>query len=578
MEPNEYVKHKGWSCKERGDELILVICPICSDSKSHFYLKNSTGEWFCHKCQNKGNLWDLMKRMGDVDESIHRAFKSEQYKQVDDSLLKRYQQSILVDEEVISYLASRGINRESIKRFGLGVSKDANSPKWLCIPHYEGVKPVNIKFRSLPPAPKQFRRETGCRSILYNSDATKKHSEIIITEGEIDAITLIQNGFENVVGATNGCGAFDSDWIRQLEPAKKIWICFDNDEAGQNGALSLAKRLGYNRCWNVRLPKNDVNEFFQTRVSDDFKKQLKEASQFKLPGIIGVDDALDLLFKEQSKPKEDVLLTPWENVNRVVKGWSPGDIIIVTALPKTGKTTWCLDITRSLVLFGVPCLFYCLEMRPERLIRKMIQAQYRIENPTLIHIQNARGLFKDVPLYFGYSYNQKPDELINLLRDGIKRFDLKFVVFDNIHMLCRTDRVNEDLSRALLGFKQLAEEMEIPILLIAQPRKREGGSNEIISAEDVKHTSAFHSDCDQMIILHRKRVVSKAKEMSNPSFVVKSESMEPLTLVRVEAHRYGPGGETLLYYKGEHSRFEMTDLNIRLVSGKDRAANESNGA
>ena len=131
--------------------------------------------------------------------------------------------------------------------------------------------------------------------------------------------------------------------------------------------------------------------------------------------------------------------------------------------------------------------------------------------------------------------------------------------FDNIHFLVRTvSNVNEELGQAVQGFKLLAEEMEIPIMAIAQPRKRDNtGRDEIMRAEDIKYSNAIHADCDQMIILYRKRIASKAKEVGQDGFTVKEEALDPVTLVRVEAHRYGSGGETLLYFHGEYSRFDL---------------------
>ena len=99
--------------------------------------------------------------------------------------------------------------------------------------------------------------------------------------------------------------------------------------------------------------------------------------------------------------------------------------------------------------------------------------------------------------------------------------------------------------------------MEIPIIVIAQPRKREAtGRDEIMRADDVKYSNAVHADCDQMIILHRKRVASKAKEITSEGFMAKEEALDPVTLVRIEAHRYGAGGETLLHFHGEYSKFD----------------------
>ena len=150
---------------------------------------------------------------------------------------------------------------------------------------------------------------------------------------------------------------------------------------------------------------------------------------------------------------------------------------------------------------------------------------------------------------------------MNLIREAIKRYDLQLVVFDNIHFLIRSIlNVNEELGQAVQGFKLLAEEMEIPIMVIAQPRKMEtGGRDRIMTAEDIKYSNSIHADCDQMIILYRKRIASKAKDIGKDKFSAASEALDPVTLVRIEAHRYGAGGETLLYFHGKYSRFDKVE-------------------
>ncbi len=575
MQPTEYVERKHWEYKTRGDQMNLKTCPVCGDGNWHFYIsRQEGGPWDCKKCQASGNLFSLMKELGDIEEAVHPAARKKTWEKPKPGEVERYHEAIFRDHEAMSYLNGRGIPPESMKRFKLGL-REKNGKRWLAIPLLSGSEWVNVKYRSLPPAEKAFEREYGCRSVLFNGNAVGKHEEIIITEGELDAITLLRNGFENVVGTTVGAGSFDADWVSALGKVKKIYLCYDSDEAGQKGAASVAKRLGYNKCRNVVLPDaKDANEFFQKHGAGDFRKCLDSARQFSLPNIITTGAALDLLYGGTAAGQDRAgILTPWENVNRIVCGWRPGDLIIVTAVPKTGKTTFCLDITRNLVLHGVPSLFYCLEMRPERLIRKVIQAQYRIENPTLRDIQAARGLLEDVPLFFGSAYKFRGhEELLQAIGEAIARYGIRFVVFDNLHLLCRSERVNEELSRAVLGFKLLAEEAEIPIVVIAQPRKRESGGSEIMSAEDVRYSSAVHSDCDQMIILHRNRRVSKAREVGE-GMTTQDAAMEPVTLVRVEAHRYGPGGEALLYYKGAESRFTLVETRDTMrVVGKERAA------
>jgi twinkle protein len=563
--PIEYIRAKGFEHKRQSGQIVLKRCPFCHDEKWHFYMDpNDKGPWFCHKCQEKGNLWKLMKSMGDIQETIQPAFKKPEYKKPSQNNAEIYHKALLNNSDAMDYVLGRGINQESIDKFKLGFYQN-NGKKWLTIPHYQGKDLANIKFRSLPPSEKTFKRIPDCKSILFNIDSLNGHQEVYICEGELDAISLIQQGIENAIGATTGSGSFDPEWIDQLKDLEKIYIIYDSDEAGQKGARTLAKRLGYNRCYNIELPPDqDLNDYFSNGHDIfDFQKLVQKAYKFDLPGVISTDTAIDLLQRERDRENESFgLQTPWENVNRLTKGFHPGDFIILSAPPKTGKTTWALNVSQALAFGNDPVLFYCLEMRPERLVRKILQTHYQSENLSAEQIRAAKSEFAGLPLYFAYSFKKlKLEDVLSLIRDSIKRYDLKFVVFDNIHFLVRSvSNVNEELGQAVQGFKLLAEEMEIPIMAIAQPRKRDlGGRDEIMRAEDIKYSNAVHADCDQMIILYRKRIASKAEEIDGPVFAVKTEALDPVTLVRVEAHRYGAGGETLLYFHGEYSRFDPLD-------------------
>ncbi len=561
--PVEYIREKGWEHRQQSGQIVLKTCPFCQDEKYHFYM-DPEGPFYCHKCNERGNLITLKKHLGDFQESIRPAFqKRKAHKKPEANQADRYHQALLSDQSGIEYVTGRGITLDSVKWFKLGIAQK-NGIHYLSIPHYRSGHLVNIKFRSLPPADKTFRRIPECESILFNCDALKGQTEAYIVEGEIDAISLIQADIKNVVSGTTGAGSFDPKWIDQLKPLNRIYLCYDADQKGQEGARSLAKRLGYNRCFNVELPEGqDVNDYFRTANIEAFKKLVEKAHRFDLPGVISMETAFDLLAREKSQQAENEgIVTPWANVNHLVKSFRSGDLIIVSAPPKTGKTTWTLNIAEYHTLQGIPVLFYCLEMRPERLAHKLIESAYRKENPSIEDIKKAEGELSDIPLYFGHSFKkQKLEDILDLIREAIKRYDLKLVIFDNLHFLIRSvSNVNEELGQAVQGFKLLAEEMEIPIIAIAQPRKREGSSrDEIMRAEDIKYSNAIHADCDQMIILFRKRKASKAKEIGKNGYTTAEESLDPVTLVRVEAHRYGAGGETLLYFHGEYSRFEMID-------------------
>lgn len=577
-----YIRGKGLEYKEQGGQIVLKVCPFCGDQKSHFYMDPGEGAFFCHKCNERGNLITLKKHFGDYDRqershmqgtarrqsgSIQQAFpdKGKAYPPLpDEKKALQGHERLLGDASALAYVTeTRGISLEAVKHFKLGLEVDRDGIRWLTIPHCEKGKLVNVKSRSLPPAEKSFRRVKDCRSILFNADILgEEPEEIILCEGELDAISLWDHGRKDVVTGTTGARSFDAAWIDQLAKVKKIILCLDPDEAGQKGARELARRLGYDRCFNVTLPDGlDVNDFFLAGHDlFDFQGLVNQAKRFDVAGILSFTEAIETYRKEWNAPdqRETGIKTGWPSVDRIIKtGFMPGELIVLSAPPKIGKSTFASQIVSYNALHDIPGLFFCLEMRPRKITEKIIQCWTKREEPGEDEIEQAQKIFTGKPFFLGYSY-QKPtlDGIMDTLKAAIRRYGLKLVCFDHLHFLCRSiSNQVQEVGLGVQAFKFLAEELEVPVILIAQPRKIQ--SDSIMTAMDLKDSSSIFSDCDHLIILHRQRRASTGKDLNQGS-QLQQQAFDPVTLVRVEASRYNPGGETLLYYHGEYSRFDET--------------------
>ena len=117
----------------------------------------------------------------------------------------------------------------------------------------------------------------------------------------------------------------------------------------------MATRLGMERCFNIKLPKeiNDVNDYFwdknkkqQNFSKDNFKKLVKESRRFEVKDIQSLEYALKDLYKEIYLNEEDEIIglkTPWDSVNKIISGGKYGQLIVVSAKPKVGKKTWVLN-------------------------------------------------------------------------------------------------------------------------------------------------------------------------------------------------------------------------------------------
>jgi hypothetical protein len=139
--------------------------------------------------------------------------------------------------------------------------------------------------------------------------------EVVLVEGEWDAILMHQHGFPNTLTVTSGAGIFKAEWIPLFE-GRKVVICYDNDEAGRKGgqrvAAQLAKVAEVRILYIPNLPaKGDVTDFFveQSRSEDELRELLAEATPYAVtplqaaeegePRLVQLHEASDARYRGQ---------------------------------------------------------------------------------------------------------------------------------------------------------------------------------------------------------------------------------------------------------------------------------------
>jgi DNA primase len=122
----------------------------------------------------------------------------------------------------------------------------------------------------------------GARAELYGWERVFANPEqIIICEGEFDRLALESRGFAAVT-STGGALTFRPEWAEVLREIPTIYMCFDNDAAGREGAGRVARLISHARI--VRLPEEvgeggDVTDFFVRlgRGREEFVRLLESA-------------------------------------------------------------------------------------------------------------------------------------------------------------------------------------------------------------------------------------------------------------------------------------------------------------
>lgn len=552
LTPREYLASKGREFRESGGQLVIKVCQKCGDGKFHCYMDPEEGAWHCKKCGEGGNLVTLRRDLGDMDKSRF-VFSPPRKKEppVEPAAVDKYHAAFITSPEAILYMAGRGIEIETCQKYRV-----CYKPGWIGYPTFRDGKCIVIKWRSLPPAEKKFMREPpGAESLLFNGDCLKGNPrEAIITEGEIDALTLLQAGFSNVVSIPNGASNLPDEAVATLKKVRKVYLAYDPDIAGRRGAEAAAKRIGETKCYGVDLPEGaDINDFIRMHTPTDFSALLEHAKLFSEPHVVDYEGVwTGRLERLECGEAEKGLRIGLRPVAELLGRLRPGNVYINTAYPKAGKTTLGMNVAWDLAKRGIPTLFYCLEMTPEEVAESLLMHIFQTETLTREHWEKAYGQLMPPGWLFGW--NPKPlgwKQTLDVIREAVRERGVQFLVVDNFHYLVRAEK-DPVIQEALVSMeiKALAVELNIPVWLIVHPRKQDtqSATERAPTFQDLRGSAALAADATAVLILHRPTVGADGMEdVETPR--------SPLGFLRADASRFTKGGQRRIFFDAARQTF-----------------------
>lgn len=264
-------------------------CPFHNESTPSFTVNTVTGQYYCFvpSCASFGNLNDLIMKHGGFNsfEALRVLARVKVGKQSKSSNLVSDIQTLIgkkeefdifaadkIDElhsglnkEAIDYMASRGINLETLNEFRVGYSEQK---RMITIPCYSHNNiPVGVIGRSIEGKRFQYSRGMPIAKVWFNlNSARRKSSTAIVVEASMDALKIHQAGFPNVVAILGGnVSDYKMDLLNKY--FDKIVIMTDNDEnkvykgcklckggckghnPGRDSGASIAKRFTREVFW-----------------------------------------------------------------------------------------------------------------------------------------------------------------------------------------------------------------------------------------------------------------------------------------------------------------------------------------
>jgi KaiC/GvpD/RAD55 family RecA-like ATPase len=435
----------------------------------------------------------------------------------------------LVDKIRDYLINTRKLKRETLEYFKIGWSGTS-----ITIPLIENGRVVNIRYRKSPfdnnPDIPKMLSTRGGKMVLFNIDCLKNtDNKVVITEGEFDAMSLIQEGWDRVISISCGASTFKDEWVEILKKEKSIYLCYDNDQAGQKGVEIAVAKLGAGRCFRILLPEEqttagtvkDLNDYFSkaNKTVDNFVALYNKADKIKIEYayIQDIKDAVKSTIEVLKNPQKlRGLPTGYQELDDLWKGMRDGDLIVISGDTNVGKSFFCQNIILNLTRLNKKAMLFSLEQPVEEMVERFMmldsgldyQGEVAKSEKGAINLMLKAGTkLEEKPIYFYTGYDKlEPKLLGEVTEKAVRDFGCEIVIIDHLHYFVIGDRKQRttEIGDIVRYVKLLARKYSIPIILVCHIRKLET-DGKMPTMEDLKDSSAIKQDADIVALLYRER-------------------------------------------------------------------------
>jgi archaellum biogenesis ATPase FlaH len=543
-----FAQEQGIRTFMRGDELQFKECPYCrylTTDKNTFSINTRTGQFKCLRssCGVHGNMITLAK---DFDFSL--GTEADEYYNPRRKFrdLRRFPRPI-TKPAAIEYLESRGISAEVAERYHITTKKDNDNI--LAFPFYDDKGQLQfVKYRKtdFDPAFDDNKEwcEKNCQPILFGMEQCNlNNSTLIMTEGQIDSLSVVEAGLENAVSVPNGAKGFTwvpycYDWLENFDTL----IVFGDYEKGE---ITLLKEMSLRFSGTVKHVRPE--DYLGCKDANDILRKFGKGAI--IDAVNNAEAVISKRIKKLSEVKRknvtdiECMDTGLSVLNKVIGGFYMGSLIILTGERGFGKSTLGSQFLTFAINQKYPVFAYSGELNDWRFkewMERQIAGGFYINKLESNlgyknYILDGQYESKLAAWYDEYCLiydNKDLDEdeeetetLLETIENAIKQGGCRVIFIDNL-MTAMTDDLSADLyrqqTRFVKGLVRLKNIFDVLIILVVHPRKSQGynfrnddvaGSSNITNLADVvlnytmpERTENDPDPCDRLLQVTKNRI------------------------------------------------------------------------
>lgn len=515
---------------------VRVRCPKCTPSRKPQHqnerdLSVNVEEqtWYCHHCGWADGLKDHQ------DPKPQKQEKEPTYQKPD------YSPSALPDK-LVQYFRDRGISNGTLEKAHIGYEPPKGKKYGaIMFPRYKGGEVVAIKYRTYDKRMWQSKDPMPC---FFNHDMARKSGEntLIIVEGEVDALSWIEAGFQNVASVPDGAPPVNTknpekkyEFLNDglVEHFSSYVLASDDDEPGKAMEGELANKLGRQNCLRVHYPTGckDSNDTLAKYGPQALEDIYCRAAPYPIHGLYSADDVHDAVLDLYQQGLRPGNTTGWSNLNKYYTV-REGEMTIVTGIPSHGKSTWLDALAVNLYIdHGWGVAFCSPENWPiqrhaasiaEKLQTKPFAAH--TSSSSRMSVDEVSRALDEMSGSFFFTQiddqNMRIDSILEIMQAAISRHGVKGVVIDPWneleHHRPKNTSETDYVSWALGKIRRFARLNHVHVWVVAHPTKldkKNDGSYPVPTLYDISGSAHWYNKADNGIAVYRPKIHDQKVEI-----------------------------------------------------------------
>lgn len=379
-------------------------------------------------------------------------------------------------------LKKRGINANTVKKWDYRTAVHEGGTVQVANYRDGGKEITGQKVRR---ADKTFFWTGTPSQKFWGQHKWKGGRRLVVTEGEIDALTVSQLGECKwpTVSVPNGAQSAKNIFkknIEWLEKFDQVVICFDQDDEGQKAAEDCAVLLSPGKVFVVSLPLKDANGMLMEGRVDELTSALWEAQPWRPDGIVGVEEVWENYLRTEV---EDSYLYPFQGLNEKLKGIRKQEIVCITAGTGQGKSQVAKEVAFHLIQNGLRIGYVALEESNLKtligLLSLHLSTPYHLNKITSEDKDKMEWAMGDLQLsrklyLYDHWGSLDEDNLMARLRFLAKGLDCDFIVLDHISIVVSGLDTNDErrtIDVLMTKLRSFVQETKVGLIIISHLKK-----------------------------------------------------------------------------------------------------------